>query len=184
MWSIGIILPKIEDDSAAQISGPVRTPFCKPEFWKQRMSRAYSTRPITEDQIDLAFMLVEAAGREVKRAEWVSFCNRIIEWRGATGLYDDVIIAADADGHVKGLFVSEMIQSLLFGRVLDVPMFITASAGDEDGVVLELLQAAKVKAREANCGDIRIWAQGGESWIRATDDAPVASQYRGVQLRL
>jgi hypothetical protein len=129
-------------------------------------------------------MLVEAAGRDVKRGEWVSFCNRIIEWRGATGLYDDVIVTADADGHVKGLFVSEMIQSLLFGRVLDVPMFITASAGDEDGVVMGLLEAAKVKAREAKCSDVRIWTQGGASWMRVTDDAPVASRYEGVQLKL
>src|SRR4051794_27892801 len=117
MWSVGMILPEIEDDSAAQISGFVRTPFCKPEFWKQQMSHAYSTRPITEDQIDLAYMLVEAAGHDVKRADWTSFCNRVIEWRGAAGLHDDVFVAADADGHIKGLFVSEMIQSLLFGRV-------------------------------------------------------------------
>jgi hypothetical protein len=177
-------LPKIEDDSAAPISGHVRMPFCKPEFWKQQMSLAYATRPITEDQIDLAYMLVDAAGHDLKLADWRSFCNRVIEWRGATGLHDDVIVAADADGHVKGLFVSEMIQSLLFGRVLDVPVFITASAGDEDGVVIELLEAAKVKAREANCSDIRIWTQGGESWLRATDKAPVAARYRGVQLKL
>jgi hypothetical protein len=129
-------------------------------------------------------MLVEAAGHDVKRAEWASFCKRVIEWRGATGLHDDVIVAVDADGHVKGLFVSELIQSLLFGRVLDVPMFITASAGDEDGVVLELLEAAKAKARQANCSDIRIWTQGGESWMRATDEAPAACRYRGVQLKL
>jgi hypothetical protein len=176
--------PNIDDDSAARISGHVRTLFCKPEFWKQQMPHAYSTRPIVQDQIDLAFMLVEAAGHDVTQADWVSFCNRVIEWRGASGLHDDVIVAADADGHVKGLLVSEMIQSLLFGRVLDVPMFITASAGDEDGVVLELLEAAKAKAREANCSDIRIWTQGGESWMRATDNAPAAAHYKGVQLKL
>lgn len=175
---------KIEGDSAAPMAGSVRMPFCKPEFWKQQMSYAYSTRPITEDQIDLAYLLVEAAGRDIRRTEWVAFCKRVIEWRGAAGLHDDVIVTVDAEGHVKGLLVTEMIQSLLFGRVLDVPMFITASAGDEDGIIRSLLDAAKVKAREAKCGDIRIWTQGGESWVRVTSDAPVTSQYTGVQLKL
>ena len=148
------------------------------------MSYAYSTRPIMEEQIDLAYLLVEASGREVSPADWRAFCNRVIEWRGATGLHDDVIVATDAGGHVKGLFVTELIQSLLFGRVLDVPMFITASAGDEDGIILDLFQAAKVKAGEANCSDIRIWTQGGESWVRVTHDSPAACRYKGVQLKL
>jgi uncharacterized protein YuzE len=148
------------------------------------MSYAYSTRPITEDQIDLAYILVEASGRDVRRTEWTAFCNRVIEWRGAAGLHDDVIITVDAEGHVKGLLVTELIQSLLFGRVLNVPMFITASAGDEDGIILSLLEAAKVAAREAKCSDIRIWTQGGESWVRVTGDTPVTSQYFGVQLKL
>lgn len=184
MRNIGMIVPKIEGDSAAPLAGIVRMPFCKPELWKQQMSYAYSTRPITEDQIELAYMLVEASGRDVKRAEWAAFCNRVIEWRGAAGLHDDVIVTVDAGGHVKGLLVTEMIQSLLFGRVLDVPMFITASAGDEDGIIRSLLDAAKVAAREARCSDIRVWTQGGESWVRVTGDAPVTCQYTGVQMKL
>lgn len=148
------------------------------------MPYAYSTRPITEDQIDLAYLLIEAAGLDVRRLDWKSFCNRVIEWRGATGLHDEVVVAADVEGHVRGLFVTEMIQSLLFGRVLDVPLFVTASAGDEDGVILDLLEAAKVKAREANCSDIRIWTQGGESWVRATGASPITSRYKGMQFKL
>jgi hypothetical protein len=148
------------------------------------MVYGYSTHPITREQIDLAFMLVEAASLAVARPEWQSFCNRVIEWRGATGLHDDVIVTTDAEGHVKGLFVTEMIQSLLFGRVLDVPVFITASAGDEDGVIMELLQAVRTKAREANCADIRIWTIGGESWMRVTRSSPTESHYKGVQLKL
>ena len=148
------------------------------------MPYAYSTRPITEDQIDLAYLLVEAAGRDVEPSAWASYCKRVIEWRGATGLYDDVIVVTGSEGHVKGLFVAEFIQSLLFGRVLDVPMFITVSAGDEDGVILDLLEAVKVRAHEANCRDIRIWTQGGEGWTRVTDGSPSAHRYKGVQIKV
>ena len=135
------------------------------------MSFSYATCPIGEDQIDLAYLLVEATGREIKRAEWKAFCRRVIEWRGALGLHDDVILALDAEGHVKGLFVTEMIQSLLFGRVLNVPMFIAASAGDEDGIILALMEQVKLRAREANCSDMRIWTQGSEGWVRVTADS-------------
>lgn len=148
------------------------------------MSYAYSTRLLTEDQIDLAYLLVEAAGCGVSRTDWQGFCNRVIEWRGASGLHDDVFVATDALGHVKGLFVTEMVQSLLFGRVLDVPLFIIASAGDEEGIILDLVDAAKAKAREVNCSDIRIWTQGSQSWVRVTEEALVTSQYLGLQLKL
>ncbi|MDB5524057.1 MAG: hypothetical protein JWM58_1820 [Rhizobium sp.] len=148
------------------------------------MSYAYSTRLLTEDQIDLAYLLVEAAGCDVSRADWTGFCNRVIEWRGATGLHDDVVVATDAQGHIKGLFVTEMIQSLLFGRVLGVPVFITASAADEEGIILDLLEAAKAKAREVNCSDIRIWTQGGQSWVRVTGESPITSQYLGLKLKV
>lgn len=148
------------------------------------MAHAYSTRAITEDQIDLAYMLVEASGRGLTRADWAAFCRRVIEWRGAAGLHDDVVVATDAEGHVKGLFIAEMVQSLLFGRVLDVPLFITASAGDEDGVILDLLAAVRAKARAAKCSDIRIWTLGGESWARVTGASPRSSLYSGVQFNL
>ncbi len=148
------------------------------------MPHVYSTRPITEDQIDLAYLLVEAVGRDVDANAWASYCRRVIEWRGATGLYDDVIVVTDSHGHIKGLFVAEFIQSLLFGRVLDVPMFITVSAGDEDGIILDLLEAVKARAHEANCRDIRIWTQGGEGWARVTDNSPTACRYKGVQIKV
>lgn len=161
-----------------------RMPVCEPEFWRRQMVYGYSTRPIAREQIDLAFILVDAAGLAIARREWQSFCSRVIEWRGATGLHDDVIVTTDVDGHVKGLFVTEMIQSLLFGRVLEVPVFLTASAADEDGVITELLQAVRGKAREANCDDVRIWTLGGESWMRVTRSNPAETHYKGVQLKL
>jgi hypothetical protein len=65
-----------------------------------------------------------------------------------------------------------------------VPLFIAASAADEDGIILDLLEAVKAKAQEANCSKTRIWAQGGEGWVRVTGGSPVASHYKGVQLRL
>jgi len=158
-----------------------RMPTKKPEFW---MSSGYATRPISEEQIDLAYVLIEASRTDVKRDDWRAYCNRIVKWRGATGLHDDVFVSTDRQGHIRGLFVTEVVQSLLFGRVLEIPLFVSASAGDEDGIIEDLLQAATAKAEAAGCGDIRIWTPGGESWSRIAERWASSMRYSGVQISL
>lgn len=148
------------------------------------MMPAYLTRQIAEDQIEVAFLLVEAAECAISRHDWMAFCKRVIEWRGTTGLYEDVVVATDPAGRVRGLFVAETVQSLLFGRVFHVPVFVTASAADEDGLIVELLATARAMARRADCREVRIWAPGGSSWNRVTTELPAASNYSGVQLKL
>jgi hypothetical protein len=175
---------KNENDNVALRSGQSRESFFVPDYWRQRMTSAYNISRLADSQIGLAYLLVDAANCGVDSQSWKAFCRQIIEWRGATGLHDDVLVASDRDGHIKGLCVTQIVQSLLFGRILDVPLFVIASAGDEDGVILELLSAAKNKAREANCKDIRIWTQGGQSWIRAIGGATSVTSYEGVQIKL
>lgn len=148
------------------------------------MANAYITGRLSPTQIDIAYLLVAATGNGLEPGTWKSFCERIIEWRGATGLHDDVIVTADCQGHIKGLCVTQINQSLLFGRLLDVPLFICVSAADEEGVTLELVDAVKQHARLANCTDVRIWTQGGSAWARAIDNPGRATHYAGVHLRM
>ncbi len=96
-------------------------------------------------------LLVERGGVGVTAEEWQIFARRIIEWRGATGLHDEVHVALDQGGIIKGLAVSQAIQSLLYGRTLDAPVFLTASAADEDGVIAALLDILSERARTSGC---------------------------------
>ncbi|MBB1249115.1 hypothetical protein [Rhizobium sp. G21] len=141
---------------------------------------AYSVRPIMEADILPCQVLVEGGGVGIAAEEWRVFVRRIIEWRGATGLHDEVHVAVDQRGVVKGLVVSQAIQSMLFGRTLDAPVFLTASAADEDGVIAALLGKLSERARVSNCRQMRIWSPGGEAWRRVAEKAEGAITFAGL----
>jgi hypothetical protein len=158
--------------------------FASEFFWRQGMSSAYTVRPITEGQIDLAYILIDASGKAVPEFNWRTFCRGVIAGRGKADADSEVHVALDGEGHVRGLCVTEIIDSPLFGRMVQVPLFLTASAGDEDGVIVELVNVARMLGRDAGCTDIRIWAAGGKSWLRATAKSPVVSRYEGLQVNV
>jgi hypothetical protein len=141
---------------------------------------AYSVRPIADADILPSLVLIEAGRVGLAAEDWRIFVRRIIEWRGATGLHDEVYVAVDQGGVIKGLVVSQAIQSLLFGRTLDAPLFLTASAADEDGVIIALLDAVSARARSAGCRQARIWSSGGEAWRRVADRAEGAVTFAGL----
>lgn len=141
---------------------------------------AYSVRPITEADILPSQLLVERGGVGVTAEEWQIFARRIIEWRGATGLHDEVHVALDQGGIIKGLAVSQAIQSLLYGRTLDAPVFLTASATDEDGVIAALLDILSERARASGCRQTRIWSPGGQAWRRVAETAKGAMTFEGL----
>lgn len=141
---------------------------------------AYSVRPITEADILPSQLLVERGGVGVTAEEWRIFVRRIIEWRGATGLHDEVHVALDQGGIIKGLVVSQAIQSLLYGRTLDAPVFLTASAADEDGVIAALLDTLSERARTSGCRQTRIWSPGGQAWRRVAETAKGAMTFEGL----
>lgn len=141
---------------------------------------AYSVRPIAEADILPSQLLIEGGRVGVGPEEWRVFVRRIIEWRGALGLHDEVHVAVDQAGVIKGLMVSQAIQSLLYGRTLDAPLFLTASAADEDGVILALLGALSERARASGCKQARIWSAGGEAWRRVAEQAQGAVVFAGL----
>ena len=148
------------------------------------MAEGYSTGRLSASQVDIAFLLIETAKIGLSPADWKQFCARILEWRGATGLHDDVFVTVNIHGHVKGVCVLQVTQSLLLGRVLDVPVFVGISAGDEDGVVAALLDAVKDYARGAGCGQVRIWTPGHESLARVLGPSPTAARFSGALIRI
>jgi hypothetical protein len=141
---------------------------------------AYTVRPISEADILPSQLLVEAGGVGIGADEWRIFVRRIIEWRGATGLHDEVHVAVDRGGVIKGLMFSQAIQSLLFGRTLDAPVFLTASAIDEDGVIVALVDKLSERARASGCRQTRIWAPGGEAWRRVAERIEGAVTFAGL----
>jgi hypothetical protein len=148
------------------------------------MPASYHVHPIGTEEIDFCHLLLAAAGHDLTEARWREFAKRLIEWRGATGLHDEIYVATDAHNRVRGLAVVQVVPSLLFGRMLDVPVFVTASAGDEDGVVQCLLDAVEDKARNAACAELRVWSQGGQEWKRATAGGNAEMAFAGLRLVL
>ena len=69
--------------------------------------------------------------------EWRAFCQPL----GSAPLRDETgsngeraVIARDPQGYVKGLCFSSIKEHSPYGRVLDVPIFVVASAADAEGV--------------------------------------------------
>ncbi len=66
-------------------------------------------------------------------------------------------------GYIQGLCAAAARQHPAHGRILDVPMWVAASAADETGIVLCLLDHLRLVAGTQQCNRIRLAAPGSES---------------------
>lgn len=144
----------------------------------------YHVRPITRNDIDLAFVLVDAAGYGLLPSAWDKFCQLAIAGRLESARADDIVVATDGHKHIKGLFVSQVSENTLFGRTLDVPVFIATSVADEDGVIESLLQELTAMAENTESSMLRVWTPGGESWERVAGSLMDAREFKGVQIAM
>jgi hypothetical protein len=144
--------------------------------------QSYHVRPIAKNDIDVAFVLVDAAGYGLLPGGWDKFCQLTIDGRHANAWADDIVVALDSQKRIKGLFVSQVSENALFGRTLDVPIFIAISAADEIGVIESLLQELTAKAENTESRMLRVWTPGGESWERVTGSLMDAREFKGVQI--
>ncbi|HLW92515.1 MAG TPA: hypothetical protein VKS78_14615 [Roseiarcus sp.] len=144
------------------------------------MSTSYVIEPIDSKTIDQAYPLVRATGPAPLLDEWRQLC-RSFDWpsidHDVKGDREEIIVARNAQGYVKGLCVYSVRAHSTYGRVVDVPFFVVASAADGEGVAAELLNFLRSKCDESVCSGIRFWDASPDAWgkrlnpeqIRKTD---------------
>jgi hypothetical protein len=68
--------------------------------------------------------------------------------------------------------------------MLDVPIFIVASAADESGVSGALIGRLRHLAEDSGCKSIRFWTVGGDSWGRHMQASDYQRWDHGVRMML
>ena len=133
------------------------------------ISSGYSVKPITHAAVDRAYPLIRVVAPALGLHEWRQFCQDIaspLSDREHAGDREEAIVATNTRDYVKGLCIYSIREHWFYGRLLDVPVFVVASAADATGVGAELLQFLQTTRDNAGCSGVRFWAMGSGSWDR------------------
>jgi hypothetical protein len=67
------------------------------------------------------------------------------------------IVARNERGYVKGLCIYSVRDHFPYGRLLDIPVLIVASAADPQGVAAEFADYFRLECSRSRCSGIRLW---------------------------
>lgn len=98
------------------------------------------------------------------------------------GEREEVVVARNAKGYVKGLCVYALRDHTTYGRLIDVPLFIASSAADAEGVTEELIDFLRGKCDQCVCSGIRFWATDQEIWAHRSSPDHIARSDHGLFL--
>jgi|GEM_PF-1482182 hypothetical protein len=148
-----------------------------------KMSRSYAIESISPATIDRTYLLARAAMPGLLAHEWRQFCrghdpSRI---RATADDREEIALARNATGYVKGLCVYAVRTHPTYGRLLDVPFFVVASAADGEGVAAELLDFLRDKCDKFVCSGIRFWTMSpNEAWAGRLSPRHIARSDHGL----
>ena len=102
--------------------------------------------------------------------------------RATVGEREEVVVARNVKGYVKGLCIYATRDHATYGRLIDVPLFIASSAVDGEGVTGELINFLRSKCDQSVCSGIRFWAIDGETWAHRLNPDYIARSDHGLFL--
>jgi hypothetical protein len=140
----------------------------------------YKVSRMSVGQIDASHCLVSLIAPELDLEEWRTVCRNLLDCKDDQFDQDDIAVATNTRGYVQGLCVSGARKHWVDGRILDVPIFVAASAADADGVAIDLLYYLKRLAKTKACDRIRISTSGRDSWRRYFEAQEIAHSDHGT----
>lgn len=120
------------------------------------MHGGYTVAPMTPETSDAAYLLVGALTPRLDIARWRTYCETADDRVADTQPRQQVRLAANPRGRVQGLCLWSQARHAVHGPILDVPIFIVASAADESGVAAALVADLCAIAGRLDCAAIRI----------------------------
>jgi hypothetical protein len=145
----------------------------------------YTIGAMTRGAIDRAYALLRAVGSPPNLAEWRDFCHAIV----SNPIDDDsvvgrerIVIARNSKEYVRGLCIYCVRDHWFYGRLLDVPIFIVASAADAEGITIELLRFLQETSLEHMCMGARFWTMDANVWNRRRSEKDVLGNDHGIFL--
>jgi len=139
---------------------------------------AYVIRPISSKTIDQAYPLAKVLAPSLTRREWRELC--LAQKPSAFREREEVIVASNAWGYVKGLCVYCVRDHSTYGRLLDIPLFIVASAADAEGAAEDFLNFLRSVCDASVCSGIRFWTFGPDAWRRMFDPEEIGRSDHGL----
>jgi hypothetical protein len=149
------------------------------------MSPSYFVEQIGPETIDRAYPLAQAVIPSISKHEWRQFCRspNFAESRPETVVErEEVLVAPNAKGYVKGFCVYAIRDHATYGRLIDVPFFIASSAADGEGVTKELINFLRGKCDQSVCSGIRFWTMDRETWAHRLRPDQIARSDHGLFL--
>ena len=146
---------------------------------------SYLVEPIGPETIDMAFPLASAVIPTLSKHEWTQscHCSRVAEGCcAARREREEIIVARNAKGYVKGLCIYAVRDHATYGRLIDVPFFIASSAADGEGVTGELTNFLRGKCDQSVCSGIRFWTMDRETWAQRLRTDHIARSDHGLFL--
>jgi hypothetical protein len=147
------------------------------------MHEGYTIEAIGPRSIDKAFPLAKVIAPGLLQLEWRQLCQSCESSNvGDAGEGERIVVALNAETYVKGLCLYAIRDHVTYGRVLDVPFIVTASAADGEGVSAALVDFLIDKCDECVCSGVRFWTMNSETWARRLNSEHIASSDHGVFL--
>ncbi|WP_157628197.1 hypothetical protein [Ensifer sp. BR816] len=128
------------------------------------MAVAYSVGPITRRQVDKTHRLIEAVGYPVDLQAWREVCALAFARKWPAIYSEEVITAENPLGYIAGVCIMRPAHDSMHGRVLEVPVFVVATAADTRGASNSLLDYLMESARNRRCRFIRVAPLEPASW--------------------
>ncbi len=144
---------------------------------------AYVTAPIAPAQVDTAYLLVRPLAPLLDISHWRAYCEPAPR-HGATGRKHGIVVALNARGYVLGLCVHAIAGHPVHGAILDVPVFVVASAADETGVADALVRDLRATAARLGCTAVRIATEGSPRLHRDLQDSHASISDTSIALIL
>jgi hypothetical protein len=149
------------------------------------ISSSYSITPLAPDAADRAYPLIRAVAPDMGLHEWRRFCQNVaspLGSRARAGEREEAVLATNSRGYAKGLCIYSIRDHWFYGRLLDVPIFVAASAADATGVAADLLQFLQTARDRTGCSGVRFWAMSGDSWARRLDEDEIRRTDHGFYM--
>lgn len=148
------------------------------------MLKSYTIEPIGARTIAKAYPLAKIMAPDMRELEWEQFCQArdtsIDRPHGQDG--ERVVVALNAKVYVKGLCIYAVRDHAAYGRVVDVPVLVAASAADGEGVAAALLDFLRAKCDEGVCSGVRFWTMNADTWSRRLNSELISGSDHGAFL--
>ena len=165
-----------------RVAGLAATMSRKP---RDEMPPSYLIEPIGPETIERAFPLASAVIPTLSEQEWARSCDCSGVADGCCAARrerEEIVVARNAKGYVKGLCMYVIRDHASYGRLIDVPFFIAPSAADGEGVAGDLVNFLMGECGRSVCSGIRFWTMNRETWDHRSRSEHITRSDHGLFL--